>query len=175
MLNLLKTFQECQHYEDANISLNEVWPQRSSKVTFMPSYSRTFVYKPILMKIFMNVTFILWRRFVIFFTLSPSDLITTLTCVLMDNLELSKYEKDKILGKSWVWNIKWTVETFSFLIVVIHIFFFVYIQGGPKKIMNWLRGKVFEKLKKKIDGVFLSKYSHLLKKSELSIQKVTGL
>ena len=29
---LLKPFQECQYYEDANFSLNEVEPQRSSKV-----------------------------------------------------------------------------------------------------------------------------------------------
>ena len=29
---LFKTFQECQQYTDTNISLNDVWPQRSHKV-----------------------------------------------------------------------------------------------------------------------------------------------
>ena len=60
-----------------------------------PNHSSTFVYGPILMKICMNanimktqymtcyVTFMLWRSF--FFTLRPSDLITTLTYVLKDN------------------------------------------------------------------------------------------
>ena len=34
-----------------------------------------------------NVTFMVWRSFVIFFTLlRPSDLIVTLTYVLMDNI-----------------------------------------------------------------------------------------
>ena len=58
------------------------------------NHSSTFVYEPILIEICMNVsiikthffllinvTFMLWRSF----TLRPSDLITTLTYVLMDN------------------------------------------------------------------------------------------
>ena len=32
MPNLFKTFQECQHYEDTNLSLNEERPQMSSNV-----------------------------------------------------------------------------------------------------------------------------------------------
>jgi hypothetical protein len=69
---------------------------RSYKTTFMQNHSSTFVYGPILMKICMNadiikmqymtwiVTFcfgeVLW-----IFLLRPSDLITNLTYVLMDN------------------------------------------------------------------------------------------
>ena len=42
-----------------------------------------------------NVTFMLWRSFMIFFTLRPSDLITTLTYVLMDKLLEPKHERKK--------------------------------------------------------------------------------
>ena len=34
----------------------------------------------------LNVTFMSWRSFVIFFTLRSSDLFTTLTYVIMDNI-----------------------------------------------------------------------------------------
>ena len=73
----------------------------SYKSTFMPNHSSTFVYEPILMNICMNDNimkthfheiiydlkghFYVIRSFVIFFTLQPSDLITTLSYILMDN------------------------------------------------------------------------------------------
>ena len=87
MPNLLKTFQENQLYENTNFY---------SKIIL----ARTFVYWPILNKICMNanimktqymtwnVTFILWRNFVILFTIRPPDLITTLTNVLMETFVL---------------------------------------------------------------------------------------
>ena len=63
-----------------------------SRPLLCQNHSSAFVYGPILMKICMNanimktyVPFMLWRSFVILFTLRPSDLITTLTYVLMDN------------------------------------------------------------------------------------------
>ena len=41
--------------------------------------------------------------------------------------------------------------------------------GGPKKFMNWSRGKIVWKILKFVfDGVFLSIYSQLLKNLELS-------
>ena len=77
-----KTFPDSQHYQDTIFSSNEVWPQRSSKVIyFMPKFSSSFVYWPILIKIFMNdyimrhnfpinhiwpVIFMLWISFVNF-------------------------------------------------------------------------------------------------------------
>ena len=77
-----KTFEECQHYEDANFSLND----GQIRPPLCQNRSSTFVYGPILMKIFMNanitkrhlfinVTSILWRSFVIFLL---SDLLTLL-------------------------------------------------------------------------------------------------
>ena len=57
------------------------------------NHSSTFVYGPILMKIFMNaielymtwnITLMLWRSIVVCFTLRHSDLITTLTYILID-------------------------------------------------------------------------------------------
>ena len=42
----------------------------------------------------MNVTFMLWRSFVIFCTLRPSRLITTLTFVFMDNFYPCLFRND---------------------------------------------------------------------------------
>ena len=76
---------------------------RSYKTTLCQNYSSTLVYRKILIKNCMNAnnmktqyffhyiiydlkcTFMLWRSFVFFFTLRPSDLNTTLTYVIMDN------------------------------------------------------------------------------------------
>ena len=55
----------------------------SYKTTFMP---KSFYMNANIMKTnFLNVTFMLWRSFVIFFTLRPANRITTLTYVIMDN------------------------------------------------------------------------------------------
>ena len=44
-----------------------------------------FCFTPNLLKLFKNVNNIMKTQFFVSFTLRPSDLITTLTCVLMDN------------------------------------------------------------------------------------------
>ena len=101
MHNLLKTFQECQHYNDTNFSLDKVHIaseviQGHMRPLLWQNHSSTCVYGPILMKLcmnanimkthfFINIFFMLCRSFVIFFTLRPSDLITSLTYVLVDN------------------------------------------------------------------------------------------
>ena len=51
-------FQACQHYEDVNFSLNEVFTskviQGHIRSLLSQNHSSTFVYGTILMKIFMN-------------------------------------------------------------------------------------------------------------------------
>ena len=62
---------------------------------------------------------------------------------------------------------------------IIHLMFLlVYTGWSKKKFMMWSGGKVFEKFGNIFYGVFLSIYSHLLKKFELSKlcgKKVMGL
>ena len=50
MPNLLKTFQDCQHYEDTNIHGHP----SSYKTLLCQNHSSTFVYGPILIKICSN-------------------------------------------------------------------------------------------------------------------------
>ena len=50
MPNLLKTFQECQHYEDAKTKVI----QGHIRPILCQNYSSTFVFRPILMMICMN-------------------------------------------------------------------------------------------------------------------------
>ena len=97
----LKLLKNVNIMKTHNMKYDLIGHPRSSMNIFMPNLSSTLVNWPILMKICKNANikntqffhkiiydlkfhFMLWRRFVFFFTLRPSDLITTLTYVLMD-------------------------------------------------------------------------------------------
>ena len=74
-----KTFQECQHYEDTIFSLKDIqghMPKSFELISLWTNFDENF-YE--CLKIFCYWE-VLW-----FFTLRPSDLIKTLTNVLMDN------------------------------------------------------------------------------------------
>jgi hypothetical protein len=85
-----------REFKKIYFSWNEVWPQRSIKVTkghkrplLWQNHSGTFVYRPILLQICMITVFTLnydLKCHFYVFTLRPSDLITTLTYVLMNNV-----------------------------------------------------------------------------------------
>ena len=111
----------------SKVNQGHIWP------FLWQNHSSIFVYRPILMKICINinimktkymarnVTFMLWRCFVIFLNLISSDLITTLTYVLMDNccpcfnivclaanvanpaMSTMKLESNEFLNFSWLY------------------------------------------------------------------------
>ena len=88
---LLKTFQECQHYEEFFIKLSLTWkviqghftPLLRQNHSFMDRFWWKFVW--IKYKICPKMSLLCYGDVLWFFNITPSDLITTLTYVLMDN------------------------------------------------------------------------------------------